>query len=78
MLAVAGPAPAFDGELLRVEQCHASPSPVARFECEKQQRERDDAQRKELQVKRVKDAREKKNSTLCFTRKSTGERVCPN
>ena len=78
LAATMGPVHAFDGEPLRVEHCHASPSPVARIECEKRQKEREDAQRRELQVKRIEDARAKKNSSLCFTRKETGETICPN
>ncbi len=76
---------AFAGEnaLFKVSNsCLKVPPSDARIECMKAQREANAAfakerQREEAASKNTDSARPKQND-LCFTRKATGERVCPN
>ncbi len=75
-LAVAG-----ENALSRVEQsCLKYPTPEARANCESKKKETMAAFEKEEKAKKQAadaDSPKKKND-LCFTRKATGELVCPN
>ena len=74
---------AYAGEnaLSRVEQsCLKYPTPEARANCESKKKETMAAFEKEEKAKKQAtntDSTKKKND-LCFTRKATGEVVCPN
>lgn len=77
-MALAG---AGENALSRVEQsCLKYPTPEARANCESQRKETMAAFDKEEKAKKqAADADSpKKKSDLCFTRKATGEVVCPN
>ncbi len=65
------------------EICNKYPTPDARAECE----QRDKQTQAAMQHQKAQDAREQQSrevgdgqpsGSLCFVRKSTGERVCPN
>ena len=69
------------------QSCIKYPTPSARTECEKQQKEGQLAFEKELKRKKKEDEAKpsdeahtdtKKKNGLCFKRESTGETVCPN
>jgi hypothetical protein len=65
-------------ELLRVDHCHTSRTTDDRAQCEKRRKDLETAYRREQLMKQLDAARKEKHSTLCFTRKSTQETVCPN
>lgn len=76
-------AAAYAGEnaLARIEQsCNKYPTPETRADCEKKNKETMAAFDKEEKAKqKATDAGgQKKKNDLCFTRKATGEVVCPN
>lgn len=65
----------------RMEQsCNNYPTPDARAECEKKNREVMTAfdKEKKAEKKDAKGGSPKKKNDMCFTRKATGEVVCPN
>ncbi len=66
--------------LFRVEQsCVKVPTPEARADCERRQKEAMAAFEKEKKVKqKAAEAGGQKKNELCFTRKTSGEVVCPN
>ena len=66
--------------LARAEQvCVKYPTPQARAECKQKEKETDAALARESQrADKAADGSAKKKNELCFTRKATGEVVCPN
>jgi hypothetical protein len=72
-----------DNALSRIEQsCAKFPSPGAQAECRQKEKAAMEAFEKERKkddrkIEFKKDGPARKND-LCFTRKSTGEQVCPN
>ena len=59
--------------------CNKYPTPQARTECTQKEKETDAAlARESRQADKAADGSNKKKNDLCFTRKSTGEVVCPN
>lgn len=74
---------AYAGEnaLARIEQsCNKYPTPEARAECEKKKKEVMAAfdKEKKAEKKAAQGSGSQKKNELCFTRKATGEVVCPN
>lgn len=75
---------AYAGEnaLARIEDsCNKNPTPESRAECEKKKKEvmtAFDKEEKAQQKKAAQAGGDPKKDGLCFTRKATGEVVCPN
>ena len=73
-----------NGFLERVtEVCNKYPTPDARADCERRTSDSQDAFKKQKEENDKKQRASDKGDTtkpdgLCFTRQSTGERVCPN
>ncbi len=69
-----------ENALSRAEQsCIKYPTPDARAECEKKHKETMAAFEKEKKAeKKAAETGGQKKNDLCFTRKATGEVVCPN
>ncbi len=69
-----------ENAMARIEQsCVKYPTPDARAECEKRQKETMAAFEKDQKAKKkAAEGEGKKANDLCFTRKATGEVVCPN
>ena len=69
-----------ENAMSRVEQsCVKIPTPQARADCEKRQKDAMTAFEKEKKATQKDEAAApRKKNDLCFTRSSTGEVVCPN